>query len=163
MTEEVDPKLDLMFERVVDVRPELVWKAWTEPEHLKKWFCPRPWMTTEAEIDLRPGGKFRTVMQGPNGEVMPNVGCYLDVVPNERLVFTGALGPGYRPALLPDNVPVFTAILTFTPEGSGTRYRAHVLHRDEQGRDAHAAMGFHEGWGKALDQLVELFKNPSSS
>lgn len=155
---EVDPKLDLVLERVVDVPRELVWRAWTEPEHLMPWFCPRPWRTTECEIDLRPGGKFRTAMRGPEGEMFDNVGCYLEVVPNERLVWTGALLPGFRPANTPDNVPVFTCILTFEKEGDGTKYRAHVMHKDEAARAAHDAMGFHRGWGTALDQLVEMVK-----
>jgi uncharacterized protein YndB with AHSA1/START domain len=93
-----NPTLDLVLERVVPVAPERVWRAWTDPEKLKQWFCPRPWRTVECQIDLRPGGLFRTVMQSPEGEAMePNTGCYLEVVPNELLVWTGALEPGFRP------------------------------------------------------------------
>jgi uncharacterized protein YndB with AHSA1/START domain len=94
---EPDPRLDLVLERLVDAPSQLVWEAWTRPEHLKKWFCPLPWKTTDCEIDLRPGGIFRTVMRGPEGQEFRNVGCYLEVIENEKLVFTSALLPGYRP------------------------------------------------------------------
>ena len=154
-----DPRLDLVLERVVDVPRELVWAAWTQPEHLKQWFTPKPWRTVDAEIDLRPGGIFRTVMRSPEGEDFPNEGCILEVVPNEKLVWTGALGPGYRPRSSPalSRVPfLFTAVITLAPHGSGTRYTALVVHADAEGRDKHAQMGFHQGWGAALDQLVEL-------
>ena len=106
-----DPKLDLVLERVIDVPPELVWKAWTTPEHLLPWFCPKPWTTIDVEIDLRPGGIFRSVMRSPEGKEFPNVGCYLEVVPFERLTWTDALLPGYRPS--PE--PFFTAVLTLEP------------------------------------------------
>lgn len=152
-----DPKLDLKLERVVDVPPALVWAAWTKPEHLVHWFCPRPWMVTKCEIDLRPGGTFFTLMRGPAGEEHPNNGCFLEVVPNERLVWTSALLPGFRPA--PDvAVPAFTAFITMEPAGAGSRYMATVLHRDEAGRAQHEAMGFHEGWGTVTDQLVAYAK-----
>lgn len=95
---EIDPELDLVLERIVDVRPELLWKAWTEPEHLKQWFTPKPWETIECEIDLRPGGIFSTTMRSPEGEVMPaNPGCYLETLEHRKLVFTDSLGPGFRP------------------------------------------------------------------
>ena len=149
-----DPKLDLVLERVIDVPRELVWTAWTTPEHLKHWFCPRPWTTTECEIDLRPGGIFRSVMRSPEGQEFPNIGCYLEVVRNERLVFTDALLPGYRPA----EIPFFTAVLTLEPSGSGTRYVAIAIHRDEAGRKKHEEMGFHQGWGTVVDQMVEYVK-----
>ena len=149
-----DPKLDLVLERFVDVPPELVWKAWTTPEHLLPWFCPKPWTTIDCEIDLRPGGIFRSVMRSPEGKEFPNVGCYLEVVPNERLIWTDALLPGYRPS--PE--PFFTAVLTFEPSGKGTRYTATAIHRDEAGRKKHEEMGFHEGWGTVVDQLVEYIK-----
>ena len=154
-----DPKLDLVLERIVDVSPELVWMAWTRPEHLKKWFTPAPWTTVDCEIDLKPGGMFRTVMRSPEGQEFPNLGCFLEVVPNRKLVWTGALEPGYRPARPNPNVPFyFTAFILMEPHGKGTRYQAIVLHADEEGRKKHDAMGFQTGWGKALDQLVEHMK-----
>jgi uncharacterized protein YndB with AHSA1/START domain len=149
-----DPKLDLVLERVIDVPPELVWAAWTKPEHIKKWLTPAPWTTVDCEIDLRPGGMFRSVMRSPEGQDFPNIGCFLEVVPNRRLVWTDALLPGYRPS---DN-PFMTAVIDIEPQGKGTRYTATAIHRDEAARKKHEEMGFHEGWGKALDQLVALAK-----
>jgi uncharacterized protein YndB with AHSA1/START domain len=156
----MNPKLDLVLERVVDVKPELVWKAWTTPEYLKKWFTPAPWKTVHAEIDLRPGGKFHTVMESPEGQRMPpNTGCLLEVVPNRKLVWTGALLPDYRPADLGADVPfVFTAVIAIEPHGTGTKYTATVMHSNEGGKTKHEEMGFHHGWGAALDQLVALAK-----
>jgi uncharacterized protein YndB with AHSA1/START domain len=145
-----DPELDLVLERVIDVPRELVWAAWTKPEHLCKWFTPAPWTVSDCQIDLRPGGIFRTVMRSPEGKEHANVGCYLEVVPNERLVWTDALLPGYRPS----ESPFFTASLTLQPVGKGTRYAALVIHRDEAGKKRHEEMGFHMGWSTALDQLI---------
>ena len=155
----MNPKTDLVLERVVNVKPELVWKAWTTPEYLKMWFTPAPWKTVHCEIDLRPGGKFHTVMESPEGQRMPNTGCYLEVVPNRKLVWTGALLPDYRPADLAADVPfVFTAVIAMEPHGNGTKYTATVMHSNESGRAKHEAMGFHHGWGAALDQLVAMAK-----
>jgi uncharacterized protein YndB with AHSA1/START domain len=149
-----DPKLDLVLERVIDVPPELVWMAWTTPKHVKHWFVPKPWSITDCEIDLRPGGVFRSVMRSPEGQEFTNLGCWLEIVPNQRLVFTDTLLPGYRPA--PE--PFFTAVLTLTPEGKGTRYMAVAIHRDVAGREKHEKMGFHDGWGTVLTQMVEYIK-----
>ena len=151
-----DPKLDLVLERVVDVPVELVWKAWTEPEHLKHWFTPRPWRVTECEVDLRPGGLFRFYMQGPDGERSDNVCCYLEVVPQRRLVWTDTLQGGWRPGS--KDVMGITAVITLEPMGRQTRYVATVLHRDEAGRKKHEEMGFYDGWGTVLDQMVEHIK-----
>lgn len=147
-----DPRLDLVLERDVDVPRRLVWKAWTTPEHVRAWFAPRPWSVSECVIDLRPGGVFRTVMRSPEGQTFPGDGCVLEVVPEERLVWTDALLPGFRPA----QEPFFTAVIElFDSGGGGTRYVATAIHRDAAGRQRHADMGFVEGWGTALDQLVE--------
>ena len=150
----IDPKLDLVLERVVDVPPELVWRAWTEPKHLMPWFTPAPWKTVDCEIDLRPGAIFRTVMRSPEGQDMDNSGCYLEVVANRRLIFTDALLPGFRPR----DGGFFTGIVAIEPEGKGTRYTATAIHKDEAGRKSHEEMGFHSGWGTALDQLVAYAK-----
>jgi uncharacterized protein YndB with AHSA1/START domain len=149
-----DPERDLVLERVVDVPRELVWQAWTRRELLMKWFTPAPWQTVECEIDLRPGGIFRTVMRSPEGEEHDNAGCYLEVVENERLVFTDALAPGYRPA---EN-PFFTAIITLEDHRGGTRYTARALHKSPAERKSHEEMGFADGWSRCLDQLVALMK-----
>jgi uncharacterized protein YndB with AHSA1/START domain len=150
----LNPELDLILERVVPVTPARVWAAWTEIRHLEKWFAPSPWTTSDWDIDLRPGGSCSFVMRGPNGEEFANRGCYLELVPERRLIFTDALGPNFRPA--PE--PFFTAIVDMEPHGDGTRYRAIAMHSDAAGRKRHDEMGFVEGWGKCLDQLVELFK-----
>ena len=153
-----DPRLDLLLERVVDVPPELVWAAWTVPEHVKKWFTPAPWTTVDCEIDLRPGGIFRFVMRSPEGQEFPNVGCYLEVVKNEKLVWTVALRLAIVRRASGPTLLSFTAIIALEPRGSGTKYTALAMHRDEEGRKRHEEMGFHDGWGKCLDQLVAYAK-----
>lgn len=150
---EINPELDLVLERVVEVRPEIVWRAWTRPEHLKKWFTPKPWETVACEIDLRPGGVFSTTMRSPDGEVMPaDPGCYLEVIEHRKLVFTDALGPGFRPK----GEAFMTAVILLEPAGSGTRYTAIAMHADPESKTRHEEMGFLHGWSTALDQLVEL-------
>ena len=149
-----NPKLDLVLERVVDVPRELVWAAWTKPEHIVHWFAPKPWTTTDCEIDLRPGGIISFTMRSPEGKDFPNVGCVLEVVPQERLVWTDALLPGFRPS----EKPFFTAVISLEKDGKGTHYTATAIHRDAAGRKQHEEMGFHEGWGQCLDQLVAYSK-----
>lgn len=155
MNWDIDPALDLVLQREVDVPRELVWKVWTDPQHLMKWFCPRPWSVSECEMDVRPGGIFRTVMRSPEGEDMPSeAGCFLEVVPNERLVWTDGLAPNYRPK----DKGFITAVILLESVGAGTRYTAIALHKDEESVKQHVEMGFHGGWSTALEQLVEYAK-----
>ncbi|MDO9399060.1 MAG: SRPBCC family protein [bacterium] len=160
-----NPELDLMFERMVDVPLELVWAAWTTPEQIKQWFTPSPWKTVDCEIDLRPGGIFNTLMRSPEGQEFPNLGCYLEIVKNERLVWTNALEPNFRPAKRPVETPghecaefSFTAVISLEPYEKGTKYTALVMHSNTEDRAKHEQMGFQEGWGTALDQLVAMIK-----
>jgi uncharacterized protein YndB with AHSA1/START domain len=145
---------ELVLTRIFDVSPEKVFRAWTEPELLKQWFAPLPWTTPRAEIDVRPGGANLIVMRSPEGEDFPNHGVYLDVVKNERLVFTDA----YTRAWEPSEQPFMTVVLTFEDLGGKTRYTARVLHWTVADRERHEQMGFHEGWGQCADQLAELLK-----
>ena len=149
-----DPKLDLVLERDIDVPVELVWKAWTTPEHLKHWFVPKPWSVTDVKMDLRPGGVFSTVMRSPEGQEFPNNGSYLEVVPNERLIFTDTLLPGFRPS----PKPFFSAALLLAKNGAGTRYTAIAIHGNEQTRKQHEEMGFHDGWGTVVTQMTAFIK-----
>lgn len=151
--------LDLVLDRTVSVTPERVWAAWTEPALLLQWFTPAPWKTVACDLDLRPGGRCITTMESPEGEQYPNAGCYLEVIPGKLLVFTSVLGEDFRPTVAMNgagDLP-FTARIELSPaEGGGTNYRAVAMHADRAGRDHHEHMGFHDGWGAALDQLVAL-------
>ncbi|AMK76974.1 MULTISPECIES: SRPBCC family protein [Methylomonas] len=143
---------ELVLTRLIDAPPEQLYRAWTEPALLKQWFCPKPWTVASAELDVRAGGTSIIVMRSPDGQEFPNQGVYLEVVQNERLVFTDA----YTSAWETSAKPFMTGIVTFTPEGGKTRYAARVLHWSAADRKTHEEMGFHEGWGKATDQLAEL-------
>lgn len=159
MIEPHNALLDLSFERFVAVPAEHLWRGWTDARVIVQWFTPAPWVTTEAEVDPRPGGVFRTVMCGPGGERNEGTGCVLEAVPNRRFAWTGSLLPGFRPAPPPSPGEfAFSAIIEFEPSGTGTLYRATVRHADEEGARIHSGMGFVEGWGAALDQLVALYR-----
>jgi uncharacterized protein YndB with AHSA1/START domain len=143
---------ELVLTRLIDAPREQVYRAWTDPELLKQWFTPLPYTTPFAQLDVRPGGANLVVMRDPDGNEFPNRGVYLEVVPNERLVVTDA----YTSAWEPSPKPFMTLILTFEDERGKTRYTARVRHWTVADREAHEKMGFHEGWGKATDQLAAL-------
>jgi len=161
MTIEFNPKFDLKIERVVDVPAELIWKGWTEPEHIVKWFCPRPYKVIRCEVDLRPGGIYRTDMMGPEMVEAPCSGCILVVEKNKKFVWTSALGENFRPTPIPENGPdiIFTGIIHLEQIDGQTKYVAIAQHADEEGCRKHSEMGFHEGWGICLDQLIEEIKS----
>ena len=143
---------ELVLTRLIDAPRDKVWRCWTEPDLLVKWFAPRPWETASASLGLRPGGANLITMRNPDGEEFPSRGVYLEVVPNEKLVFTDA----YTDAWTPAENPFFTAVITFEDEGDKTRYTARALHWKEEDRAAHEKMGFHEGWGQCAEQLEEI-------
>jgi uncharacterized protein YndB with AHSA1/START domain len=148
-----DPRLDIVFERFVDAPPQLVWEALTKPEHIKEWYMPKAWgRVSRCEMDPRPGGVFGIDIVVGDGQEVPNLGCILEAVPRERLVWTSMLFPGYRPAVF-DDIPI-TAIMTLEPAGTGTRYVFTALHRNEADVAANQESGWKEGTDIALDQLV---------
>jgi len=143
---------ELVLTCTFDAPPEKVYRAWTEPELLKRWFAPRPVATPVAELDVRPGGASRVVMRGPDGQEYPCPGVYLEVVENRRLVMTDAFTAAWQPSAK----PFMTTILTFEDDGGRTRYTARVLHWSAEDCDAHEKMGFHQGWSQAARQLAEV-------
>ena len=149
-----DPKLDFAIERFIDAPRKLVWEALTKPEHLKEWYMPRQWgAVSRCEMELRPGGIFSIDIAVGDGQEVPNLGCVLEVVPMQRLVWTAMLFPGYRPAVF-DDIPI-TAIMTMESVGTGTRYVFTALHRNEADLENNKTSGFYEGTQIAVDQLVE--------
>lgn len=144
---------ELVLMREIDAPREKIFRAWTDSELLKQWFCPKPWGVSHAELDVRSGGSSVIVMNGPNGEVVDNRGVYLEVVPNEKIVFTDA----FKTAWVPSEKPFMTGIVLLEPLGDGkTKYTAMARHWTEEDKKTHEAMGFHEGWGAATDQLAAL-------
>jgi uncharacterized protein YndB with AHSA1/START domain len=143
---------ELTLTRLFNARPDQVFKAWTDPELLKEWFTPRPWTVSRVESDVRSGGSSLVVMRSPEGQEFPQRGVYLEVIPNEKLVFTDAYVDSWQPS----DKPFMTAVVTFVNENGKTRYTARALHWSEADRETHEKMGFHEGWGRAADQLEAL-------
>jgi len=143
---------ELVLSRLIDAPREKLYRAWTEPALLKQWFAPLPYTTPVVELDMRPGGASFVVMRAPDGTDLPNHGVYLEIVRNERIVFTDA----YVKAWEPSAKPFMTVILTFEDEGGKTRYTARVLHWTVADRETHEKMGFHQGWGQCADQLAAL-------
>ena len=154
MTDETADR-ELVLERILDAPREKLYRGWTEADLIKQWFVPRPWTIADAEVDLRPGGSSSITMQSPEGEKFPNKGVYLEVVPNEKIVFTDAFTSAWQPS----EKPFFVGIVTFEDAGNGkTKYRAVARHWTKEDREAHEKMGFHEGWGQTASQLEELAK-----
>lgn len=144
---------ELVLTRTLKAPRHLLWRCWTEPTLLEKWFCPAPWRVTDVELDVRTGGAQSFVMRGPDGEVVPQQGVYLEVIENEKLVTTDA----YVRAWEPSEDPFMTAIVTFEDLGNGeTLYTARARHWSVEKKQQHEAMGFHEGWGICADQLEAL-------
>ncbi len=155
MTETTSAERELVLTRIFDAPPAKVFRAWTDPQILVKWFAPLPWTTPSAELDVRPGGSNLIVMRSPDGQDFPNRGVYLEVVENEKLVFTDAFTTAWEPSAK----PFFTGILTFEDMGDGrTRYTARARHWSVEDKENHEKMGFHEGWGRCADQLSEVLK-----
>jgi uncharacterized protein YndB with AHSA1/START domain len=151
-------ELTLVVDRVLDARQEVVWRCWTDPDLLKQWYCPKPWRVPEADLDVRPGGRFNTVMAGPDGERVDNAGCYLEVVPGERLVFTDGYTEGFIPA--PSQFMTGFVVLEDAP-GGRTRQRWGARHGSREAAEQHLEMGFEQGWNAAADQLEALAKSLS--
>jgi uncharacterized protein YndB with AHSA1/START domain len=151
---------ELVLSRVIDAPPEAVFRAWTDPTLVKQWFAPRPFTTPVAELDVRPGGSSLIVMRDPDGAEIPSHGVYLEVVENERLVFTNAYTEAWRPS----EKPFVTVVVTFEGEAGKTIYTARARHWTVADREMHEQMGFHAGWGQCADQLAELLaKAPQRS
>lgn len=149
-----DPDLDLILEKTVPVPAEFLYRGWTDPELLMRWFVPAPYAVADCVVDPVPGGAFTLTIRDPEGNESSEPGCYLKLIPNELVLFTDTLGPGFRPT----GNAFFTGMISFQPAEGGTRYTARAIHGSPEHRKRHADMGFEKGWSLTLDQLVALYK-----
>jgi uncharacterized protein YndB with AHSA1/START domain len=145
----LDPELDLVLTREIAAPRELIFECWTQERHIPNFFVPKPHKVTSCKIDLRVGGAFNTTFD-VEGNEMANNGVWLEIVPNEKLVFTDTYSEGWKPA--PE--PFMTAILLLEDLGNGrTKYTAIARHRSKETAESHKAMGFYDGWGTVVSQL----------
>ena len=149
-------KHELSITRFIDAPPAAVYRTYTE--RTEEWWAPKPWKTRVVAFELSPGGRFAFEMEGPEGERHPGEGVVLEAVPGERIVITNAFAAGWEPRTTMDSDCDFPSvtIVTFEPEGSGTRYTARVRHWTDAALKAHEAMGFQEGWSMVAAQLAGL-------
>jgi uncharacterized protein YndB with AHSA1/START domain len=152
---DLDPKTDLSFTRTLPVPRQLVWECWTTPKHFPHFFVPRPHTVKNVEIDLRPGGRSNSVFVVDGAEI-PQNGVYLEVIEGKKLVFTDFYTEGWKPA--PEGFMTAIIELEDTADG-GTKYTATARHRTPETRESHEQMGFYDGWGTVVDQLVEYIQN----
>ena len=137
-------KPSLTIKRRFNASPQKVFSAWTDPEKVKRWMGPREVKMLRAEGDARVGGRFRWVMQAPDGEEHDVSGIYREVVPNEKLVFTWAW------KTTPERESLVT--LTFKRDGDGTLFTLnHEQFFDEDARNRHE-----HGWTGAMEKLDEF-------
>lgn len=155
---QINPDRDVVVDRILNAPPHQVWRCWTEPELFRQWYGPTPGCIAEVTMDLRAGGQFLFVMAGPDGQMFPNEGAFLEVVPDKKLVFTDLMTADYAPveAVNPEFGPSFTVVLTFAPEGAGTRYRAIARHRSGAEAKLNNDMGFETNWNLVADHLQDL-------
>lgn len=145
----LDPDFDLVLTREIAAPREILFDCWTSAKHIPHFFVPKPHKVVACKLDLRVGGAFNTTFD-VDGNIMENNGVWLEVIANEKLVFTDTYTEGWKPAA----EPFMTAILTFEDLGAGrTRYTAIARHRNKDAAETHKQMGFYDGWGTVVDQL----------
>ena len=138
---------EVVLTRVFDAPRELVFTALTTPELLKRWFGPHGWNLVVCEVDLRVGGAWRYVLEGPEGSTMGMSGKYLEIVPGERTVHTEAF----------DDYPGDSVVTTVLTEDDGkTTLTGTVLYESKEVRDAVVASGMEHGAAETYDRLAAL-------
>jgi uncharacterized protein YndB with AHSA1/START domain/ketosteroid isomerase-like protein len=130
---------------------DLVWKVWTQPEHIAKWWGPRGFTTTVTAMDLRTGGKWRYVMHGPDGAEYPVHGVFREVVPPERIVTTDEFDEGWKPPHPIDLPQGIVATAVFDALGQKTRLTMTIAHATVEDKKKHEAMGVVGGWNSSFD------------
>ncbi|WP_022929342.1 SRPBCC domain-containing protein [Patulibacter americanus] len=158
----IDPTLDLTLQRVIRAPRRSVWRAWTDPDLLARWWVPAPTVSRVDRLEVRPGGAFVTSMSDDGEAFVPHTdGIFLLVEADERIVFTNAIDSAWRPA--PPAPVSMTAEITLADHPDGTDYRAIVRHGDPAARDRHEQLGFFDGWGSVTAALAALAESGAVS
>ncbi len=156
---------DLTIVRTFNAPKELVWKAWTEPEHFKKWWGPREFSCPDAEIDFRIGGKFLSSMMDDNGNKIWATGTYKEIIPNKKIVFTDSFADEKGNIVSSEDygmkgVPLEMMVTVLLEEENG-KTKMTMTH---QGLPAgEHSEGANIGWNTSFDKMVELLEQMQNS
>jgi uncharacterized protein YndB with AHSA1/START domain len=151
MTNQTDPAREIVITRIVDAPRELVWQAWTDPQHVAKWWGPRGFSTTIKRMDFRVGGVWEHVMHGPDGAKYPNKSVFKEIVPLERITYSHGGGREDGPGAS------FTATWTFETVAAGkTRLTGRMIFPSAEACDfVVKEFGAIEGGQQTLQRLAE--------
>lgn len=145
----------IVITREFDAPRELVWQAWSDPDHVAAWYAPEGFTVPRIELDFRPGGVMDLDMKGPDGTIYPNRATFLEIVPMERIVMSDRVqeSDAWGDTPPPDNVQTIT--FTALP-GDRTRMTNVIRLNSVAARDAMVEMGAAIGWRQTLDNLAAL-------
>jgi uncharacterized protein YndB with AHSA1/START domain len=154
-------KQEVFITRLFDAPREMVWQAWTKPEHFMLWWGPRDFTCPYCEMDLREGGKYLNCMRSPEGKEYWGTGVFQEIIPMERLVFTdsfadenGNVVPGTYYGMSPDFPLEMLVIVTFEDQDGKTKMTLRHIGLPA-GPDSE---GTHQGWSESFDKLAESLK-----
>jgi len=149
----------VVIERSFDAPADLIWQMWTQPDHFKKWYGPQGFTIPVAEMELRVGSRRLICMASPDGSMkMWTTGEFVEIVPNERLVYTESPadenGNVVSPSAMgmPDGYPTTTEV-TVLLEELGGRTKMVMTHAGVP-----AGSGADGGWNQAFDKLADLIE-----
>ncbi len=166
-----DQNNPFVITRIFDAPVELVWKAWTDPEMIKKWWGPEGFSAPSIKVDLNVGGKYIFAMQGPAGsewdKIMYSAGIYKEIVPNEKLVTTDYFSDENGNAMTPadydqdPNSPKEIKVTVLFEKIDGGKTKLSIIYAKPETEEQFQAMlksGMEEGWNSSLNKLEEALK-----
>jgi uncharacterized protein YndB with AHSA1/START domain len=153
---------EIVITRVFNAPRELVFKAWTEPKHIAQWWGPKGFTTRVTELDLRPGGRARYVMIGPDGTEYPVKGVFREIVLPERIVTSDEFDEGFEKVVNADLPKGIITTAVFEDLNGKTKLTLRIMHESVEDRRKHEEMGVVAGWNSSFDCLDEYLISISS-
>ena len=155
---DIQPGQELVTTRIFDAPRELVFKVWTEPEHITQWWGPKGFTTRVTELDLRLGGAWRYIMTSPNGTEYPIKGIFREVIPPERIVTQDEFDAGYEQVVKADLPPGMVTTVIFEDLNGKTKLTLRMTHASTEDRRKHEEMGVIAGWNSSFDRLEKCLE-----
>jgi len=143
------PNRTLSIEKTLNAPLELVWKAWTQPEHIAQWWGPKGMETKVAKHDFQVGGTWKFVMMMPNGQEFIGEGVYSEIVEFEKIISSADFKP------MTEGVEIQAL---FKAKGDQTEFTFHCVHATEEYCKQQEQMGFYNGWGSTFNRLAEYLE-----